>query len=299
MFPAANKPSGPAAGRTQAGMSLLIDSRPAIRPATVETEATAAAHMLPMTSTAFAADPRTTAPISLAPGTGDDFSWLATNSIERLEVHRYEPGDYVVCPSQTIDFTALFGDGTTETFLNRHERLIGDFMREHYGAQMEGDGWDAQELECVTALPEDASPTGTDVLNAALTETSILRLRHDSAGTSLAGLLMDRINNSAVVADRNSAVSKGLRMDAAAIDTEVSLRCGHREISDAAAIAIARSFASPEFPTLAKLGRSGYALKEPLRDELRRLYAEHRSNARLARRIDMMFTWELNGGEND
>lgn len=257
------------------------------------------AHMQPMTLSTIAADPRSSAPISLAPGTGDDFSWLDTNAIEHLDVHRYETGDYVICPSQTIDFTAMFvTESEPDAFLDRHERLIGDFMREHYGAQMEGDDWDAQELECAAALPEDASPTGTDVLAAALTGTSILRLRRDSATAGLAALLTDRIRNSVVVADRNSAVGVALRMDATAIDNETSLRCGRREITDATAVAIARSFGSG-YPALARLGRSGYALKEDLWNELRGLYEEHRSNARLALRIDMMFTWALNGGNND
>lgn len=277
-------------------MSVLTAPRANTIP---ESELQHSAHMQPMTSTATAADPRSSAPISLAPGSGDDFTWLATNAIDHLDVHRYETGDYVVCPSQTIDFTAMFGaESAPDAFLDRHERLIGDFMREHYGAQMEGDDWDAQELECVAALPEDASPTGTDVLAAALTGTSILRLRRDSTSAGLAALLMDRISNSVVVADRNAAVGAALRMDAAAIDTEALLRCGRREISDATAMAIARSFSSPDFPALARLGRSGYAITTELRDELRRLYEEHRTNARLALRIDMMFTWALNGSDN-
>jgi hypothetical protein len=263
------------------------------------TAAPAAAHMIGMTTTAIAEDARSSAPISLAPGYGDDFTWLAANAaIEHLDVHRYETGDYVVCPSQIIDFTAMFcTEAAPDAFLDRHERLIGDFMREHYGAQMEGDDWDAQELECVAALPEDASPTGTDVLNAALTKTAILRLSNDSASASLAALLTERITGSVVVADRNAAVGVALRMDAAAIDTETLLRCGRREISDATALAIARSFGAG-YPTLARLGRSGYAITEDLQTELRGLYEEHRSNARLALRIDMMSTWALNGGDS-
>lgn len=282
-------------------MSLLIDSRPGIRaarPTKPETAAPAAAHMSGMTPSAIA-DPRITAPISLAPGTGDNFAWLAENAaIERLDVHRYQDG-YVVCPSQTIDFTTLFGAGlSSDEFLDRHERLIGDFMTEHYGAQMEGDDWDSQELEFVTPLTE-TDPTGADVLNAALTGTSVLRLREDSAGSDLAALLMERISNSVVVENRNRSMAIALRMDASAVDTETTLRCGRREISDATAMAIARSFSTPELPNLTRLSRSGYALKEPMWDELRRLYEEHRSNARLALRIDMMFTWVLHGGEND
>lgn len=262
------------------------------------TAAPAAAHMSGMTATAIAADPRTSAPISLAPGTGDDFTWLAESTIERLDVHHY-PDGYVVCPSQTIDFTAMFGTGAaSDEFLDRHERLIGDFMTERYGAQMEGDDWDSQELEFVASLPE-TDPTGADVLNAALTGTSILRLRDDSAGTDLAALLMERISNSVVVEDRNRSMAIALRMDASAIDTETILRCGRREISDATAMAIARSLSSPAFPALTRLGHSGYALKDDLWKELRRLYEEHRTNARLALRIDMMFTWALNGPEND
>lgn len=278
-------------------MSLLIDARPARRHAPAESAPAASAHMRSMTTSTITAD--SSAPISLAPGSGDDFTWLAREAaIEHLDVHRYETGDYVVCPSQTIDFTAMFGAETAPgAFLDRHERLIGDFMREHYDAQMEGDDWDAQELECVAALPGDASPTGTDVLAAALNETSILRLSQDSA-SGLAGLLMDRIKNSVVVADRNVAVGAALRMDAATIDAEALLRCGHREISDATAVAIARSF-GPGYPALARLGRSGYAITDDLQDELRRLYEEHRNNARLALRIDMVFTWALNGGDND
>jgi hypothetical protein len=256
-----------------------------------------AVHMEPMTS--FAATADRTAPISLAPGSGSDFTWLAGDALENLDVHRYETGDYVVCPSQTIDFTAMFGDeAAPDVFLDRHERLIEDFMREHYDAQMEGDGWDAQELECVAALPRHAAPTGTDVLNAALTDTAILRLRHD-ASAGLAALLAERIRNSVVVTDRTASIGKALRMEASAIDAEVSLRNGEREISDATAMAIARAFSSPAHPALSLLGRSGYALKDQLWEELRSLYEEHRYSPRLARRIDMMFTWALHGGEND
>lgn len=71
--------------------------------------------------------------------------------------------------------------------------------------------------------------------------------------------------------DLRDRLGKALRMDDAAIDAEVSFRSGCRKISDATAVA--RALGSPEFPVLGKLGRSGYALKEPLYEELRRLYA--------------------------
>lgn len=95
-----------------------------------------------------------------------------------------------------------------------------------------------------------------------------------------------------------TAPARELRTDQM-IDTEVELRAGERELRDATALAIARSFGD-EHEELRLLGGSGHGSRKKAYAELSAIN-ENRHELRPTERarLDAMFTWLLNGGDND
>lgn len=89
------------------------------------------------------------------------------------------------------------------------------------------------------------------------------------------------------------------RLTAADIDSMVAARSGQREVSDACALAIAANLGEDRdrYPALYRLGSRGYANRDALWLELREAYSRTPRGAWSAR-VDMMFTWILNGGDN-
>lgn len=250
-------------------------------------------------------------PIVLDCGTGDDFTEYADGEVvERIHVRHSEDGGYWVSAEKTVDFLDLITpekvgaddeDGVAD-YLDRHSRPIRDFMRERYGAELGEDDWDAMRLEINTSLPE--GPLTADAIANSAWSPGIVNLHNESdpgsfGSENLDRLLLQHLAAQATVEDQHRAMGEAARWTDRDVDYLVETRLGERELPDSAALAIARGFAGPDYPALAKLGQAGYADKQELNTELSRLYAEHKGTRRLSQRIDMMFTWVLHGGNND
>jgi hypothetical protein len=144
--------------------------------------------------------------------------------------------------------------------------------------------------------------TEGDIFEAAHSTRGVelyLESNHESAGASkLGNLIVDHIGKNAV-----AGVSRweGTPLDDRAIDMQVSLRSGEREINDRTAVAIATALAGSQtrlYPAIRKLSQQGFADKEALNTEFGALY-ELQETPRTRDRVNAMFTWAIHGGDNN
>ena len=82
------------------------------------------------------------------------------------------------------------------------------------------------------------------------------------------------------------------------INAEVGLRHGEHELRDTTALAIARSFGA-QYTELYALGHSGHGSRKRAYTDLQKVNESRSSQSPEYRaRVDAMFTWILNGGDN-
>jgi hypothetical protein len=245
----------------------------------------------------------------LEPGDGEYLPELTDGQvIEELSLHRGEDGVYWIEAAQTVDFTDIINPaslGTDEAgrdaWLDRHERIIEDFLTERYGAELDEEGRSERRLEFTADLPEP-SPTDSQIVDAAWNRTGIVALHNESdhgsfGSENLGRLLTEWVALCTSVQDRSRSLAEALRIDERTLDLIVEDRFGVREISDAAAMSIGRTFPA-DYPELRRLGSAGYADTQALPDELHAAWQDHQFQPRLANRINMMHMWILLKGDN-
>ncbi|MCC3292993.1 hypothetical protein [Arthrobacter sp. zg-Y1110] len=253
-------------------------------------------------------------PIVLTQGEDEMYPELAEESVmDRLTVSRddEDPDKYFVHAEREVNFHALvereqpdLTEEEREAWLNRHQLVIEDFMTERYEAETHGDDWSSITAEC-SAVIRDANPTEGKVSDAAWNETKIVNLANEEdPGTfgseNLSRLLHERVEATASVGDFWAAKRKADSMDPVTVDGITELRFGERELPDDAALAIAYDMGmSGPYPTMAKLARTGFADKEELRNDLRKIYERDQHSPKASRRANMMFTWIEQGGDNN
>lgn len=252
-------------------------------------------------------------PINLEPGESDDYPELAEgDAIDRITVSRDEddPDSYFVYASRAVNFHALVEHeqpGLTaeerEAWLQRHGAVIDDFMGERYGAEMSGDDWSAIDAECSTKLTGGAPAEGA-VGDAAWNDTKIINLANEedpgTFGTeNLSRLLHERVEATASFPGFWTARADMERMSQRAVDSTVEDRYGKRELPDAVALSVAYEMGmSGPYTSMAKLARTGFADKEEVRSDLRKIYERDQGKPLATAKADMMFTWLEHGGDN-
>lgn len=296
--------------RTQEGMSNQNRVQPGI-PTGGEFSATA--H--PESSLALA-DPATR-PVHVAPGESENFNELADGDvIETLDVARSHVDDgtgYTITAGKTLNMKDILpasdlgvNEAGQDAYLERHTAQIEDFLRERYEADLENTDWEEVAVECSASLP-DALLTEGALVDAAWNDTRIVALHNESdPGTfgsdSLGRLLREKISRSSSVADRLSARGAAMRMQPEDVNALVADRYLKRELSDAAALAIAGAMRSDDRPQLSRLAVRGYGDTADLYTELNMAWITNqlspsRSSA-YAIKIDMMRNWIRNGADN-
>ncbi|MEH0110771.1 hypothetical protein V6N00_13755 [Tersicoccus sp. MR15.9] len=258
------------------------------------------------------ADPDTV-PVDVAPGDSYEVPGFDhTTGIEQVSVTRSEdePPVWFVDATRYVNFHDLLqpeqplSEEAMDTYLNRHQGPIAEFMRDRYDVELNGDDWDAQEATASVRL--DAAPTPAEAGQKAWEQTRIVALANESdPGTFgspyLGRMLREHLQASSTVAQPFVARAEAARMSPTDIDRMVYDRfgAGKGEISDGCAMAIARAFAEQpgaDRPVLAKLGEQGHCTTEAAFDELRAIFASVPDSSRDSIRTNMLFTWLLNGG---
>lgn len=251
--------------------------------------------------------------IRLKPGESEDYPALADGSvIDRLNVTRdeREEGTYRVSVSRAVDFHALvehdqpkLTKAQREAWLQRHSRIIDAFMGERYGADVSGHDWSSIDAEFSADIIGGA-PSEEAVINAAWVGTGIVALANEEdPGTfgseNLSRLLREKVEATANIPDFWNIRDQATQLTPRSIDMMIEVRSGKRELTDAAALAIAAKMSSSgNFPALAGLIRLGFADREELRTDLRAIYARDETRGPAADRANMMFTWLEHGGDN-
>ena len=251
--------------------------------------------------------------ISLQPGESEDYPELADGFvIDRLTVTRdeQEEGTYTVTASRAVNFDALVQHEQPElspakrlAWLQRDSHVIDAFMAERYEAECSGHDWSSIDAECSTRVTGGA-PTEEAVINAVWNETKIVSLANEEdPGTfgsqNLSRLLREKVEATANVPDFWNDRDQATQMTPRSIDMMIQDRLGKREVTDAAALAIAAKMSfSGNFPALSRLVSVGFADREELRGELREIYARDEADGPAGDRVNMMFTWLEHGGDN-
>lgn len=253
--------------------------------------------------------------IVLAPGEDENFNDLADGDvIEAINVRRGEDATgYIVSASKTLNIRALFegtdfaADGGLDTYLDRHDAQIEDFIRERYDADLDNQDWEEVTVECGTTIP-DGPLTERGVADTAWNGTKITALHNESDpgtfGSEFLGrLIREQVANSASVEDRLAARAVAMRMLPADITAHVKDRYQHRELSDAGALAIAGRLKDPSRPALTRFAVRGYADKDDLYTELNLAWLQNSMSpdrsSTTAISLDMMRNWIRNGADND
>lgn len=252
-------------------------------------------------------------PINLEPGEDETYPELAEGDvIDRLEVSRDEddPDTYTVSASRAVNFHHLveheqpdLTEEEREAWLQRHSAVIDDFMGERYGAEMSGDDWSSIDAEFSTKLT-GGTPTEGAVGNAAWEDTNIVNLANEedpgTFGTeNLSRLLHERVEDTASFPDFWNTRRDMESMTQGAVDNTVQDRYGKRELPDAVALSVAYDMGmSGPYPTMAKLARTGFADREEVRNDLRKIYERDQGKPLATAKADMMFTWLEHGGDN-
>lgn len=273
-----------------------------------------AAHAYPEATGVTLADPAGRL-IVLAPGEDENFDELADGEvIESISVRRGEDATgYMVSASKSLNIRGLFegqdfaADGGLDTYLERHGAQIEDFIRERYDADLDNQDWEDVTVECGTTIP-DGPLTERGVADTAWNGTKITALHNESDpgtfGSEFLGrLIREQIADSASVEDRLAARAVAMRMLPADIEGHVKDRYQRRELSDAAALAIAGRLKDPSRPALSRFAVRGYASRDDLYTELNLAWLQNSmspaKSSTTAISLDMMRNWIRNGADND
>lgn len=250
-------------------------------------------------------------PLALAPGESEDFTEYADGDvITRLSVLRSDDGGtFHIEASAFVNFKDMIPAsdlGTDEegrdAWLDSNSSVIESFIRDRYDAEADTTDWNDVRVECGASIQAD-SVTGKQITDEAWNRSGIVALHNESdPGTfgseNLGRLVREHVEAQAIPADINAARSAAVRMTAADIDNLVTeTRNAGRNISDAGAIAIARTFSQDSAPEVRSLGRLGFGNREVLKTELLTAYENAAANTDRAR-IEMMLAWLVDGGDN-
>ena len=236
--------------------------------------------------------------LSLLPGGRVDLSSHADGIIiESLALHRSDEGGYWAAASRSLNLAELLTPVLEEhsaasqpEFLDRYERLIGDFFQQRYGAELTGETWDAECAEF--SAPLHGIPDAGSTLQAAWFRTDILDLNEDIKYHRLAPLIAARIRDSVSVVNRRQAFGSGMRMNDHQITDMVETRYGRSGISDGCAVAIARTLASQgSYPGLRALGAAGYTDFDTVSNDLKSAFGQAGKDSGLRRRTEMLASW--------
>lgn len=257
-------------------------------------------------------------PVHVAPGESENFNELADGDvIETLDVSRSHVDDgtgYTITAGKTLNMKDIIpasdlglNEAGQDAYLERHTAQIEDFLRDRYEADLENTDWEEVSVECSTSLP-DAPLTEGVLVDTAWNDTRIVALHNESdPGTfgseSLGRLLREQISHSSSVDDRYAARAAAMRMQPADVTTLVAERYLKRELSDAAALAIAGSMRADGRPALSLLAVRGYGDTADLYTELNLAWITNQlspnKSTAYANKIDMMRNWVRNGPDND
>jgi hypothetical protein len=270
-----------------------------------------AAHTFPEATGVALADPAGRL-IVLAPGEDENYNELADGDvIETINVRRGEDATgYIVSASKTLNIRGLFdekdfaADGGLDTYLERHDAQIEDFIRERYDADLDNQDWEEVTVECGTTL-QDGPLTERGIADAAWNSTKITALHNESDpgtfGSEFLGrLIREQIAGSASVENRLAARAVAMRMLPADIEEHVRDRARRGlGLSDAAALAVAGRLKDPSRPALSRLAVRGYANRDDLTTELNLVWLQNSVTAArsssTAAALDMMHAWVRNG----
>ena len=245
----------------------------------------------------------TTSPVqslALLPGGRVDLSSHADGIvIESLALHRSDEGGYWAAASRNLNLIELLATVLEEhsaagqpAFLDRYERLIGDFFQQRYGAELTGETWAAERAEF--SAPIRGVTDAGSVLQAAWFRTDILDLNEDIKFHRLAPLIAARIRGSVSVMNRRQAFGSGMRMNDRQITDMVETRYGRSGISDGCAVAIARTLASHgSYPGLRALGAAGYTDFDTVSNDLKSAFGQAGRDPVLRRRTEMLAGWTM------
>jgi len=260
--------------------------------------------------------------VHLSPGDSDSYPELADGEIiETLAVSCAAEEDgagYWVSPSKAVNIADLIADADPrlhddrlDTWLEQNRPVIEDFLSTRYEADINVDeGWDEVGVECAAQLPGGPLTEG-QVIDAAWNGTKIVQLHNESdhgsfGSENLGRLIIERVNGSTVLKDPYGARGAGLRMDQSEVDTILSAQA---PLSDAAAVAIAKQLGNLRstrgviaYPSVGRLATRGYLDTAEVDLELSRAHSENQRSfypdRQLARRIEAMRSWMLDGGEH-
>lgn len=248
--------------------------------------------------------------IVLEDGDGDEVDGGEQGTpIESLYVSRndYDTANtYNIDAVQTLNFCQLVPDEVgdeeaKEAWLDARRGIVEDFMSKRYNAQLDGSSGSWSFVRAEMRASHVGPITPEQACSIAWEETKTVDLYNEyDAGTFgseyLGRLLTDECSRFTIpILERGDGVS----VTEADITREISFRTGERELRDRTAMAIVTRLVSAEptgTPHLRALNVFGYAETDKINDELRELYASAVPSER--RQLDMLFTWNLNGGDN-
>jgi hypothetical protein len=250
-------------------------------------------------------------PLSLEPGESEDYSEYADGDvINRLSVLRSDDGATFHVEASTFlnlrDIIPASDLGTDEagrdSWLDTNSSVIASFIRDRYDADADTTDWDDVRIECGTSIQAD-SVTGRQIANEAWNRTWIVQLHNESdhgtfGSENLGRLIREHVRSQVIAKDVNAARGAAARMTAADIHNQVNewVQTGNR-VSDACAVAFARTVDPLKYPEVRNLGRMGFGDRTKLRDQLLNAYDDAGNNTQRAG-IGMMLAWLADGGDN-
>jgi hypothetical protein len=228
--------------------------------------------------------------------------------VERIHMSRNDydaPHTYNIDVEQALNFLylvpdAVGDDAAKKRWLNDRSAIIEQFIAARYDGEMDGsaESWDYVPVSMRVTHVGQVTADQAYELGYENTKTVDLYNEYDPGtfgSLYLGRLLQEHCAKFSVTSGVGYREPAELSQED--INTEIALRSGQQEIRDVTAMAIAAELCSTdpmETPWLRNLAMFGYADTEGLKEELSAINARYEaSNPRL----DMMFTWNLNGGD--
>lgn len=249
--------------------------------------------------------------LSFEDGDGDYFTTGDDGPVDRIHVSRNDidaPNTYNIDVEQYIDFRSLVPDsvGTDDEkdeWLRARLAILEDFFRTRYDAELDGgsDQWDQVNVSMRATHQGAVSETQAFELGWEQTKAVALYNEYDRGtyGSEYLGtLLASEFERFSIAGVQRGAPDRDRR----SVIAEVELRVGEREISDEGAVAVAglllaEAEGAAGLGHLQNLATFGYAEKVGLRDDLHEVYRSQYGWKKTA--LDMLGTWNHNGGDND
>lgn len=239
--------------------------------------------------------------LSIAPGDTEYLTMSGDGPIECLSVHRSEDGGtFTIESAQMLRFSDYSPAGANAAgWVDKNLPVIRDFLATRYNAELDDSGSEGTEFWVRFTTERTGTLTESEAFNSAWNESAAVQLYNEAdhgtfGALNFGRLLGEHIDNHAV---SSAATWAAADVSDRAIDSEVDLRSGEREIRDVTALAIAARFDRELYPALGKLATHGFANRQALNSDLGKLYvSEIRPIEK--RRVDMMFTWAIHGGDN-